>query len=139
MPRLLLILLVCLLTLAGARPAAAQMRDAENAAPRVPVSVVAAAVETSAPAPASLSVAQYHQLLHDLTAMLALTPPQVVAVRQALAARLAATTAAAATIPAIAADQALRAQLTAGQVARLEQWQAARPDDQRISLLAGGR
>ncbi len=65
----------------------------------------------------------------------------MVAVRQALAARLAAAhpASSATTATPEAADQVLRAQLTAIQVLRLEQWQAAQPDDQRISLLAAGR
>ncbi|MBU6120731.1 hypothetical protein [Hymenobacter siberiensis] len=57
MPRLLR-LLVCLLALAEARPAAAQMRDAESATPRVPVSF--ADGPASIPVAAALSVAQYH-------------------------------------------------------------------------------
>lgn len=114
------------------------MRDAEHAVSRVPVSVAAETAEAPATASTGLPVAQYHQLLHDLTATLQLTPPQAVAVRQALAARPATASPAAETVPA-AINQSLRTQLTATQVARLEQWQAAQPDGHRISLLTAAR
>ncbi|WP_216688206.1 hypothetical protein [Hymenobacter siberiensis] len=59
MPRLLR-LLVCLLALAEARPAAAQMRDAESATPRVPVSFADGPASIPVAVVAALSVAQYH-------------------------------------------------------------------------------
>ena len=110
----------CLGLLLHGLPTLAQMRDAENAAPRARLAVLAG------PAPCG-------ELLHELTTTLPLQPAQVAALRQALAARFA--------VPRVAAAPApeLCGLLTETQLARLQQWEATQPDGQRIGLITSLR
>lgn len=118
---------VCLMSLFWADAAAAQMRDMENATPRVPVSPVER-VEVGADVAHSL--VECAALLHELTTTLQLAPNQVLALRSTLAAHLRPTGPAGAEA---AAGPALRTLLTA---ARLRTWEAAQPASRRGKLVA---
>lgn len=123
---------LCVLSLLSVVPAAAQMRDVENAAPRVVPMMVETSVGAAALAagPATLP----GELLHELANLLELRPDQVAVVRRALAITLATPTTAATS--ASAADEALHLLLTETQLARLQQWEAALPCAERANLVA---
>jgi hypothetical protein len=98
-----------------ARPVAAQMRDAETPAPRTwPVVLAAPATETGA------------ALLQQVSAAVELLPGQITTSRRVQ------TDAAGATAPA-PAQREIAVALTAAQLGRLRQWQAAHP--QQAALL----
>jgi hypothetical protein len=135
----------CVLSLMGATPAVAQMREQELAEPRVKTALVAepAAVVSSDDTP---SDEECHRLLRDLTNTLQLQPYQVVVVRQALAAKLGlvkgvipAAEFADETNPDVTPNQVLFMVLTEGQLTRLQQWEVALPAGQRRQLLASLR
>jgi hypothetical protein len=124
-----------LLSLSMVVPASAQMRDVENATPQVLTPLV---VVGSAPALVGSSIAAPAQeLLLQLTNLLELQPAQVVVVRRALAASLAAPVAEAATREQAAAPgPGLRALLTETQLARLQQWEAQLSCAERANVVA---
>ena len=130
---------VCLMSLLWVGPAFAQMRDVENATPRVPVSFEAQGAGQGAE---TYSPAQCAQLLHELTTTLQLQPYQVLVMRRTLAAHLLpasspwATEAADDAAAVAAPGQELRMLLSETQLARLRQWETARPGDRLVNLVA---
>lgn len=114
-PRPLVFVLLASAALLLARPAAAQMRDSETPAPRTwPVVLAAPATETGA------------ALLREVSAAVELLPEQLTATRRVQI------DAAGTTAPATALRE-IAVALTAAQLGRLRQWQAAHP--QQAALL----
>ena len=132
--------LSCILSLASAGPAVAQMRDQEPLVPRVqaaPVAKPQAAVGTEA------STEECHRLLRELTTTLQLQPYQVLVVRQALAAKfgmartiIPVAEAADEPNPDVTPDQVLYMLLTDAQLARLKSWETSLPADKWLQLIA---
>jgi len=130
----------------AASPAAAQMRDREEAVPHAPVALVAepAAPVVPRPVSATLTDEQCRHMLRQLINTLELQPYQVVIVRRALVAIAAGVpwdTALEsanpdAPRPSVTPSHELQMVLSEKQLARLLQWEKAQPQHQRIDLLA---